>query len=90
MSLCSGSGAKCFPVDGQGPTLFVSQYDLFFAKLFQQSLNLGISQLYDLLLTLMHLRRKRHQCQVPGLQDGLHVVTGCSTRKTLQHFVRST
>jgi len=35
----------------------------------EQSLDLGILKLDDLLLTLIHPRRKRYERQVPGLQD---------------------
>ena len=49
--------AERLPLDGQKPPLVIRQKNPLFAKFLEQSLNLGILKLDDLLLTLIHPRR---------------------------------
>jgi hypothetical protein len=56
----------------------------------EQGLNLGILELDDLLLTLIHARRTSDTYQVQGQQDEIHVAAECSNRNTSQHPGRVT
>ena len=62
-----GLAAECFPLDSQKPPLVIRQKNPLFTQFLEQSLNLGILKLNNLLLTMIHPRRYHYQYQMPGL-----------------------
>jgi hypothetical protein len=63
---------RAWPFHSQYSTLIISQQQTLLAEFLQQRLNLGVLELHDLLLKLVHENSDGGQQDVPGLEKEGH------------------